>query len=148
MNSLASNSYDYTAPATTLPEAWLYHVIATATGTADSAASPYDYATTAHVLFVESIATGGAIKGSYVGEIRLAIDKLRAAANLPPYSRGWSTYSAQTGPIYASYVLAMRAALSEAGAALGHSVPFSGQTPAVGSPIYAYQFTQLRTGVK
>jgi YD repeat-containing protein len=146
--SLTGNSYDYTAPATALPEAWLYHVIATAGGTTDSAASPYDYVTTANVLFVEGIAPGVVIKGSFVGEIRLAIDKLRAAANLPPYSSGWSNYSAQTGPIYASYVLAMRTALSEAAAALGQTVPFQGETPAVGSTVYAYQFTQLRAGVK
>jgi YD repeat-containing protein len=153
VSSIAANSYDHTAPATTLPEAWLYHVIATASGTTDSAASPFDYATTANVLFAEAIAPGVVIKGSYVGEIRLAIDKLRAAANLPAYmppaySNGWSNYGAQTGLVYASYVLAMRAALSEAAAALNHPVPFFGETPAVGSTVYAYQFTQLRGGVK
>jgi hypothetical protein len=148
VNSIGATSYDYDAPATALPEAWLYHVIATATGTTESAPNPYDYATTANVLCAEGIAPGVVIKGSFVGEIRLAIDKLRAAANLPPYSSGWSNYSAQTGPIYAIYVLAMRAALSEAAAALGQTVPFPGETPAVGSTVYAYQFPQLRTGVK
>ncbi|MEA2239405.1 MAG: hypothetical protein QOC81_4129, partial [Thermoanaerobaculia bacterium] len=152
-SSIPTNSYDYNAPATALPEAWLYHVIATSSGATESALSPYDFATTANILFAEPIAPGRLIKGSYVGEIRLAIDKLRAAANLPAYtaptySSGWSNYNPQTGLIYASYVLAMRTALSEAATALGHPVTFSGETPAVGSNIYAYQFTQLRTGVK
>jgi hypothetical protein len=154
VNSISTNSYDYTAPATTLPEAWLYHVIATASGTTESVASPFDYATTANVLFAENLVSGSTvIKGTHVSEIRLAIDKLRAAANLPAYmtptySNGWSNYNAQTGFVYASYVLAMRTALSEAAAALGHPVTFSGETPAVGSNIYAYQYTQLRAGVK
>jgi hypothetical protein len=154
VSSIAANSYDYTAPATAQPEAWLYHVIATASGTTDSAASPYDYATTANVLFAESLVPGSTvIKGTHVSEIRLAIDKLRAAANLasytpPAYSDGWTNYNAQTGLIYASQVLAMRTALSEAATALSHPVSFPGETPAVGSTVYAYQFTQLRTGVK
>ena len=101
----------------------------------------------------EPIGRDVVIKGSHVGEIRLAIDKLRAAANLPAYmlptySDGWSNYNAQTGFIFASQVLAMRTALSEAAAALGHPVIFSGETPAHNSAIYAYHFTQLRSGVK
>jgi hypothetical protein len=67
---------------------------------------------------------------------------------LPAYSDGWSNYNAQTGFIFASQVLAMRTALSEAAAALGHPVIFSGETPAHNSAIYAYHFTQLRSGVK
>jgi hypothetical protein len=153
VSSIAATSYDYSAPATAAPEAWLYHVVATASGATESQGSPYDYATTANILFAESIAHGTRIRGSHVSELRLAIDKLRAAASLPAYmtpaySNGWSNYNAQTGRIYASQVLAMRAALSEAAAALSHPVSFSGETPAHGTRIYAYQFTDLRAGVK
>jgi hypothetical protein len=151
--SIGTNSYDYTAPGTALPEARLYHVIAMSGGATISTASPFDYATTANVLFAEPITSGTLIKGFYVGEIRLAIDKLRAAANLPAYmtptySNGWSNYNAETGFVYASYVLAMRTALSEAAAALSRPVTFSGETPTHNGGIYGYQFTQLRAGVK
>jgi hypothetical protein len=84
-SSIASNSYDFAAEASTLPAAWLYHVIATANGATDSPASNFDYAIAANVLFAEPVSAGTTIKGSHLQEVRRAIDALRSTANLPPY---------------------------------------------------------------
>jgi hypothetical protein len=106
-------------------------------------------------LFAEPIGSNGAtrIKGSHVGELRRTIDELRRAANLPPYmtptyADGWQDYSAATGRVLASHVLAMRTALAEAVSLLNGFSTFPGETPAHNSRINAYQFTQLRAGVK
>jgi hypothetical protein len=139
-------SADYMADPSVIPVAALYHVIAAASNNDDSSSSPSDWATTATVLFAEPIIAGSTtIKGSHVQELRRAIDALRAAANL---TASWTDYSPPTGLIYASYVLAMRTSLNEATTALGQPWTFSGETPAVGSTVYAYQFTQIRAGVK
>jgi hypothetical protein len=144
--SITTAFYDYTADATALPSAWLYHVIAIASGTTDSPPSPYDFATTATVLFAEPIGSNVTrIKGSHVQELRRAIDELRRAANLPAT---WTDYSAPTGFIFANDVLSMRTALAEVVSTFNETLTFPGETPAHNSRIYAYQFTQLRTGVK
>ena len=67
----------------------------------------------------------------------------------PAYSDGWPNYNAPTGPISAAHVLAMRTALDDAVFHLfGVHMSFNGEVPTSGHGIYAYQFNQLRTGVK
>ena len=155
--SVATSSADFTADATTLPAARLYHVIAMASGTTDSPPSNFDYATTANQLFAETIEANGVttIKGSHIQELRLAIDALRSTANLgaympPTYETGWSNYDSPAGlVIRATDFLSLRTALDEAVFSLFTAhLTFSGETPAVGGVIYAYQLTQLRAGVK
>ena len=51
----AANTCDDTVNASVLPVTYLYRVIATASGSADSPPSPIDYATTATILFTEPI---------------------------------------------------------------------------------------------
>jgi hypothetical protein len=155
-NPVAVTMYDDTVP-TTSPTAYLYRVIAVASGSSDSLPSPSDYAVTATLLFAETLATGTPIRGTHVQELRKAIDALRSLANLEPYMTtaspshpdGWVNYNAPTGLILASHQTAMRAALDPAVFNLtGQHVSFTGLTPAIGVGVYAYHITQLRNAVK
>lgn len=147
-------TYDFTAEATASPAAWLYRVVALGNGV-QSQPSATDYAVTANVLFAEAIvANETLIRGSHVQELRRAIDALRAAAGLGPYTtpvyaNGWPDYNAPTGFVYAAHVTAMRNALSEAVQVLkGAPLGYPGDAPAIGQPIYAYHLTQFRAGVQ
>ena len=151
-----ANTYDDTVNASAVPVAYLYRIIATASGSAESPPSPIDYATTATILFAEPIGSNGVtpIRGTHTQELRRAIDALRYSAGLPPYmtptySDGWPNYNAPTGIISATHVAAMRTALDDAVFHLfGVHMSFNGEAPTSGHGIYAYQFNQLRTGVK
>jgi hypothetical protein len=88
---------------------------------------------------------GTPIRGTHVQELRKAIDALRSLANLPPY---WADYNAPTGVILASHQTAMRTAVSEAAAALGHPITFTGTVPAHDVGISKDHINTLRTAVK
>jgi hypothetical protein len=153
---IGATSYDDTVNVGTFPAAYLYRVIAVASGRTDSPPSPIDFAVTATMLFAEPIGTNGvtAIKGTHVQELRKAIDALRISAGLPPYmtpayADGWADYNPASGLVLASHIGAMRTALAEAVLHLTSAqMTFTGEVPSHNSRIYAYQFTQLRTGVK
>jgi len=155
-NVTGANTYDDTVNASAVPVAYLYRVIATASGSTDSPPSPIDYATTATLLFAEPIGSNGVtpIRGSHTQELRRAIDALRLSAGLQPYmpplySDGWADYSAPTGIISATHVAAMRAALDDAVFHLfGVHMSFNGEAPTSGHGIFAFQYNQLCTGVK
>ncbi len=139
---------DVVAPSAN-PVTYLYRVIAMASGWADSAPSPIDYATTATTLFAESIvANSTRIDGAHVQELRKAIDAVRLSLGrypymTPIYANGWANYDEPTGLIYAAHVQAMHAALLE----VGVNVAFT-EGPAQNGRILAEHFTQLRTAVK
>jgi hypothetical protein len=151
-NPIAATTYDDTVP-TTAPTAYLYRVIALASGSSESSPSPPDYAVTATTLFAETIATGTPIRGTHVQELRKAIDALRSLANLPPYmtptyADGWADYNPATGLILASHQTAMRTAVSAAANLLGHPVTFTGTVPAHDVGISKDHINTLRTAVK
>ena len=146
-NPITALTNDDTVSASTLPVAYLYRIIALGNGT-ESPPSPIDFATTATLLFAETIGTNGTpvVRGSDVQELRRAIDALRRSAGRPAF---WSDYSAPTGFVLASHVLDMRGALDEAWFYLINAhIAFTGDTPAGGHLIYADQLNQLRAGVK
>jgi hypothetical protein len=150
-NPINALTYNDTVAPSASPVAYLYHVIAVASGSNDSPPSPIDYATTATVLFAETIAGNGVtpIRGSHVQELRKAIDQLRYAAGLLPYTSGWTDYNPPTGHVLASHVLDMRTALDQAFYALFSThMSFTTPTPAAAQRIYAGQFNELRAGVK
>ncbi|HXH41023.1 MAG TPA: fibronectin type III domain-containing protein [Thermoanaerobaculia bacterium] len=132
-----------------MPRAYLYHVIAVAGGSTDSAPSTLDWAVTASTLFAENIVRGTRIRGTHVQELRKAIDALRSMANLPAYTAGWTDYNAPTGRILAIHQTDMRTALDQAVFSLLNShITFTGTTPAHGVSILAYHINQLRNAVK
>lgn len=154
-NPISALSYTDHVTANSVPVTYLYRVTATANGVPDSPPSALDFATTATLLFSESIVGGTTVvTGNHIRELRLAMDALRYAAGLqaymtPAYADGWANYNAPTGLILAGHVRAMRTAYAEALLSLtGAQATFSGEAPTEGRPIFAYQFNQLRTGVK
>ena len=151
-NPTNATSYNDTLNSASMPAAHLYHVIAVASGSGDSAPSAPAYAVTAATLFAENIVAGTPtvpgtpIRGTHVQELRKAIDQLRALANLAPY---WTDYSPPTGTVLASHQTDMRTALDQAVFNLVHyHLTFTGPTPAHDGAIYADQMNQLRTAVK
>jgi len=135
----------------TSPTAYLYRVRAGATvSNVDTISNPsaLDYATVASVLFTQEPLVAGQmrISGIHVGQLRQAIDAVRRAAGLQP---AWTSYAAATGLVAASDNTAMRQKLDEAVVLLvGHGVVYSGVVPAWNGLIYAYQWQQIRDGVR
>jgi YD repeat-containing protein len=147
-NPTSATTYTDTISASpgSFPVAHLYHVIAVASGSSDSAPSAPDYAVTALTLFAESIGIGTPIRGTHVQELRKAIDALRGLANLPAY---WTDYSPPTEWILASHQTDMRTALDQAVFSLvTHHLTFTGTAPASGVGIAADHMNQLRAAVK
>jgi hypothetical protein len=134
------------------PVTYLYRVRSGITiGGTDYASSPsaLDYATVATVLFTNDPIQAGitGISGSHMGELRHAIDAVRYAAgfNTPV----WSSYAAATGPVLAADNTIARQKLDEAVVILvNHGAFYSGETPALSGRIWAYQYQQMREGVK
>jgi hypothetical protein len=150
-NPTSANSYTDTISSVSgnPPAAHLYHVIAVASGSADSQPSLPDYAVTSFNLFSDPIGTGVRIRGAHVAELRNAIDALRSLANRPPYTAGWTDYNAPTGHVLAVHQTDMRAALDEAVfSLLLHHLTFTGTTPANGVVISQSHMNQLRSAVK
>jgi YD repeat-containing protein len=133
------------------PKTYIYRVIAgtTANGTDTiSAPSATDYATTGNPLFSDDPPVAGSthIAGVDLGELRKAIDAVRAAAGL---TAAWSSYAAGSGRIGAADVVSMQTNLNDAVFRLtGRYLQYSGEAPASSHPIRAYQWQQLRDGVK
>ena len=115
-----------------------------------SAPSALDYATVATTLFTNDPLAGGgvtAIMGIHIGELHHAIDAVRRAAGFT--TPVWSSYGPATGPILASDNTTARQRLDEAVIILiGHGVFYSGEVPASSGRIWAYQYQQIREGVK
>jgi PKD domain-containing protein len=151
-NPTSATSYNDTFSAGSVLAAHLYHVIAVASGSSDSAPSAADYAVTATTLFAENIVAATPtvpatpIRGSHVQELRKAIDALRGLGNLPAY---WTDYSPPTGAVPASDQTDMRTAVDQAVFnLLTYHLTFTGPTPAHSGGIYADQMNQLRAAVK
>jgi hypothetical protein len=108
--------------------------------------SNYDLTTT--VAFGNDTQSGvSVIMGSHIGQLRQAIDAVRAQAGLVS---GWSSYAAATGVIYAGQIIEMRNRLNEARAALGLA-PVAYGAPALTpgqTVITGAQIEELRGGVK
>jgi hypothetical protein len=86
------------------------------------------------------------IGGIHIGELRQAIDAVRYAAGLLP---AWTSYGALSGTIVAGPNNEARTKLDDAVyALLGHTVSYTGETPAGNGRIYAYQIQQIRDGVR
>lgn len=138
--------------ATPNPITYLYRVRSgVTTGATDypSPPSALDYATVATTLFTSDPLQAGVtmISGSHMGELRHAIDAVRYAAgyNTPV----WSSYAPATGPILAADNITARQRLDDAVYILvNHGVFYSGETPALNGRIWAYQYQQIREGVK
>ena len=132
------------------PATFLYRIRSGVTiGGADylSAPSALDYTTVATTLFTDDPIQPGVtvIKGVHLSELRHAIDSVRIAAGLSAVF----SYAPATGPVTANDNLIARQKLDEAvNILLGHGVAYSGQTPAVNGTIWAYQYQQIREGVK
>jgi YD repeat-containing protein len=145
-----------TFPANSIPITYLYRVRAGVTvGGSDSLSGPstLDYATVATLLFTDEPVAVGLIrngdiriKGAHMGELRHAIDAVRAAAG---FTTPAFTYGPATGPVTASDNITARQRLDEAVTILiGHGVSYTGETPATNGKIWAYQLQQIRDGVR
>ena len=86
-----------------------------------------------------------AIRGVHVGQLRQAVDAVRAAAGL---RAAWDSYLPATGHVFAADFLALRDRLNEGRAAL--QLPLVDFTTPVGvnSVIHAAHVNALRGGVQ
>jgi YD repeat-containing protein len=108
--------------------------------------SNYDLTTT--VAFGNDTQSGvSVIMGSHIGQLRQAIDAVRAQAGMVS---AWSSYAAATGAIYAGQIIEMRNRLNEARAALGLAPVAYGAPTLTPGPtvITGAQIEELRGGVK
>lgn len=137
-------------PASANPITYVYRVRARDAYPTDSReiGAPLDFATTATVLFAESVTAGTTIKASYLAELRKAVDALRIASGLPALYGNAPSLAGVT--IEAGYFTSIMNALSGARAVWGLSeFVYSGVPAAVpGNIIHAGHVTQLRDGVR
>jgi YD repeat-containing protein len=130
----------------TIGDAYAYRVITVDRNGAKSAPSVAD-AVVAMVFTDDPLPTPAFIKGVYFSQARQAIDKLRAAANLP---LEWGpTYPALTGLVRADDMDETRLKLNEARSVLGlPPIAYRTPLPVGGQPIRREDLEDLRTGVK
>jgi hypothetical protein len=147
-STTATSMLDNSIGLSDAPVAYIYRVYSCDSGQHPSDLFATDYAATARSLFsnepLQALVTP--ILGAHVRELRLAIDAVRVAAGIGPV--GWSTQP-PTGLITAADNIQMRSALDQAAVMItGHGVTYSGITPASGGGIFAYQYQQIRNGVR
>jgi subtilisin family serine protease len=124
--------------------AYFYRVVAIDQNGVESAPSGYDAASL--ISFQDDpLVTGTPIRGVHVGELRLAVDKVRNAAGLPP---AWTNYGPATGVVRAADFLELLAPLNAARAVVGlPAVQFSAIV-GPGARIRASHVTQIRDAAK
>ena len=124
--------------------AYFYRVVAVDQNGVESAPSGYDGASL--ISFQDDpVVTGTSIRGVHMGELRLAVDKVRNAAALPP---AWTNYGPATGVVRAADFLELRDRLNAAHSVVGlPAVQFS-VIVGPGTHIRASHVTQIRDAVK
>jgi photosystem II stability/assembly factor-like uncharacterized protein len=140
----AVTSSPYTDTSVQSGTTYLYRVQSIASGAPSNPSLP-DLATT--IAFTDDPITAQitTIKAVHLSEARTAVNAVRAAAGLTPYT---FTDSAVTGVVIrALHISELRAALNDARTAIGFST-VSGSTPSMGDPIKAIDMTNVRNGVK
>ncbi len=125
---------------------YVYRVRATgATGTAPSAYSNIDHATT--IAFADDPLTPGeTIKAIHLIQLRQAVNAVRNAAGLADVT--FTDPSPQGVPVKAIHILELRTALTPALIALGKTPTYADPTLGPGDPVRAIHFQDIRNKVK
>lgn len=121
---------------------WMYAVAPVYANETIGPMGPPDIATL--VLFEDPIFPGTPIREAQVGELRGAVNAVRAFAGLAAFS---FTDSPVSGNIRALHLTELRTALTQARNAIGMPMTF-GTAPATGTPIRATHVEELRAGVR
>jgi hypothetical protein len=150
-SSTTALSMTHTVSATSLPVAYIYRVRSVdASGHTSSFAGPMDYAVAANVLFsderIQRQVT--AVYARHIGELRRAIDALRAATNLPLQ---WQGASDPSGVIVPGQITALFTPFNQARAAFGFSAfAYTGgiASPQSGGIILSDHIEQIRDALR